>query len=656
MRGKSLYSTELAYKEYPHLHIKDKANPALTHLHKPSDFTPKIPITMKEMSTLEQLRHSCSHVLATAVLRLYPKTQLDIGPPTENGFYYDMDLDQKLDASDLEAIESEMKKIIKENQKFIRVECSREEAFEKIKGFGQERYKSGRLKDIPEGETISFYQNGEFIDLCAGSHVSYTKKIKAFKLLSIAGAYHRGNEKNKQLQRIYGTAFESKEALADYLEQLEQARARDHRKLGKELGLFTIDNDVGQGLILWKPAGAIIREALTDFITDELRAADYGIVYTPHIGKLDLFRTSGHFPYYKESQFAAIPERDEFDKVAQSGVSAGDYASQLESGEMDGFMLRPMNCPMHIKIYDSEPHSYRDLPVRLAEFGTVYRWEKSGELNGMTRVRGFTQDDAHIFCTEDQLAEEIKGCLDLVKTVFQTLDMADYRVRVSLRDPDSSKYVGELESWDKAEEALLRIVRELGVNYTEEPGEAAFYGPKIDFVIKDVLGREWQLGTVQVDYNLPERFDLSYIGADNEKHRPVMIHRAPFGSLERFCGVLIEHFAGSFPTWLAPEQVRILPMNDDLVPEARAIEKLFRAAKIRVSVDAVADKLGAKIRKCHVDKVPNFLVLGRQEAEQGLVKVNSRANKALEGLKTPKEFLGELLENIANKTLPDPKD
>ena len=611
---------------------------------------------MKEMSTLEQLRHSCSHVLATAVLRLYPKTQLDIGPPTENGFYYDMDLDQKLDASDLEAIESEMKKIIKENQKFIRIECSREEAFEKIKGFGQERYKSGRLKDIPEGETISFYQNGEFIDLCAGSHVSYTKKIKAFKLLSIAGAYHRGNEKNKQLQRIYGTAFESKEALADYLEQLEQARARDHRKLGKELGLFTIDNDVGQGLILWKPAGAIIREALTDFITDELRAADYGIVYTPHIGKLDLFRTSGHFPYYKESQFAAIPERDEFDKVAQSGVSAGDYASQLESGEMDGFMLRPMNCPMHIKIYDSEPHSYRDLPVRLAEFGTVYRWEKSGELNGMTRVRGFTQDDAHIFCTEDQLAEEIKGCLDLVKTVFQTLDMADYRVRVSLRDPDSSKYVGELESWDKAEEALLRIVRELGVNYTEEPGEAAFYGPKIDFVIRDVLGREWQLGTVQVDYNLPERFDLSYIGADNEKHRPVMIHRAPFGSLERFCGVLIEHFAGSFPTWLAPEQVRILPMNDDLVPEARAIEKLFRAAKIRVSVDAVADKLGAKIRKCHVDKVPNFLVLGRQEAEQGLVKVNSRANKALEGFKTPKEFLGELLENIANKTLPDPKD
>ncbi|MGB0343970.1 MAG: threonine--tRNA ligase [Coraliomargarita sp.] len=611
---------------------------------------------MKAMSPLEELRHSCSHVLAAAVLRLYPETQLDIGPPTDKGFYYDIDLDKKLDAADLEAIEAEMKKIIKENQKFTRIECSREEAIEKIQESGQERYKLGRLEDIPEGEQVSFYQNGEFIDLCAGSHVGYTKKIKAFKLLSIAGAYHRGDEKNKQLQRIYGTAFPAKEELAEYLDQLEQAKARDHRKLGKELGLFTIDNEVGQGLILWKPAGAIVREALTDFITEELRNAGYGIVYTPHIGKLDLFRTSGHFPYYKESQFAAIPERDEFDKVAEGGVTAGEYADQLESGEMDGFMLRPMNCPMHIKIFDSEPHSYRNLPVRLAEFGTVYRWEQSGELNGLTRVRGFTQDDAHIFCTEEQLADEIRGCLDLVKTVFHTLDMADYRVRVSLRDPDSTKYVGEPESWDKAEEALREIVRELDVSYTEEPGEAAFYGPKIDFVVKDVLGREWQLGTVQVDYNLPERFDLNYIGADNEKHRPVMIHRAPFGSLERFTGVLIEHFAGNFPTWLAPEQVRILPMNDDLVPQAREIEKLLKAAKIRVTVDAVADKLGAKIRKCHIDKVPNFLVLGKQEAEAGMVKVNSRANKSLEGLKTVNEFLAELLENIAAKTLPDPKD
>lgn len=610
---------------------------------------------MKEMSPLEELRHSCSHVLATAILRLYPETQLDIGPPTDNGFYYDIDLDKKLDASDLEAIEAEMKKVIKENQRFTRIECSREEAVEKIEAIGQTTYKIGRLDDIPEGEQVSFYQNGEFLDLCAGPHVGYTKKIKAFKLLSIAGAYHRGDEKNKQLQRVYGTAFPSKDELAEYLEQLEQAKARDHRKLGKELGLFTIDKDVGQGLILWKPDGAIVREALTDFITEELRNAGYGIVYTPHIGKLDLFRTSGHFPYYKESQFAAIPERDEFDKVVKDGLTTGEYASQLDSGDMDGFMLRPMNCPMHIKIFDSEPHSYRDLPVRLAEFGTVYRWEQSGELNGMTRVRGFTQDDAHIFCTEEQLAQEIKGCLDLVKTVFHTLDMADYRVRVSLRDPDSTKYVGEPESWDKAENALREIVRELGVNFTEEPGEAAFYGPKIDFVIKDVLGREWQLGTVQVDYNLPERFDLTYIGPDNEKHRPVMIHRAPFGSLERFTGMLIEHFAGNFPTWLAPEQVRILPMNDDLVPQAREIEKLLKAAKIRVTVDAIADKLGAKIRKCHVDKVPNFLVLGRKEAEEGLVKVNSRVNKDLEGLKKPTEFMTELLQNIASKKLPDQK-
>ena len=611
---------------------------------------------MKNMSPLEELRHSCSHVLAAAISRLYPEVQLDIGPPTDSGFYYDIDLDKRLDASDLEAIEAEMKKVIKENQKFERIECSREEAVAKIKEIGQERYKLGRLDDIPEGEQVSFYKNGEFVDLCAGSHVGYTKKIKAFKLLSIAGAYHRGDEKNKQLQRIYGTAFPSKDELAQYLDQLEQAKARDHRKLGKELGLFTIDQDVGLGLALWKPAGATLREALTDFITEELRNAGYGIVYTPHIGKLDLFRTSGHFPYYKESQFAAIPERDQLDKAIEGGVTTGDYAAQLDSGEMDGFMLRPMNCPMHIKIFDSEPHSYRDLPVRLAEFGTVYRWEQSGELNGLTRVRGFTQDDAHIFCTEEQLADEIRGCLDLVKTVFETLDMADYRVRVSLRDPDSSKYVGEPESWDKAEDALREIVRELGVEYSEEPGEAAFYGPKIDFVVKDVLGREWQLGTVQVDYNLPERFDLTYVGADNEKHRPVMIHRAPFGSLERFTGVLIEHFAGNFPIWLAPEQVRILPMNDDLVPQAREIEKLFKAAKIRVTVDAVADKLGAKIRKCHVDKVPTFLVLGRQEAEQGLVKVNSRTNKSLEGLKKPEEFLTELLANIANKTLPEPKE
>ncbi len=608
------------------------------------------------MSPLEQIRHSCSHVLASAILRLFPETQLDIGPPTENGFYYDIDLDKKLDATDLEAIELEMKKVIKENQKFTRIECSREEAVAKIKEIGQERYKLGRLDDIPEGEQVSFYQNGEFIDLCAGSHVGYTKKIKAYKLLSIAGAYHRGDEKNKQLQRIYGTAFANKEELSEYLERLEQAKARDHRKLGKDLKLFHIDEAGGAGMILWTPNGAVIRQELQDFIMEELRMADYDQVFTPHIGKLGLFRTSGHFPYYKDSQFPPIIEPGTMDRLAQESCSSADLSKMLDSGVIDGYLLRPMNCPMHIKIFDSQPHSYRDLPVRLAEFGTVYRWEQSGELNGMTRVRGFTQDDAHIFCTEEQLGQEIKGCLDLVKFVFNTLDMSDYRVRIGLRDPDSTKYVGEPEKWDKAEEALRQAAQTLEVDYIEEPGEAAFYGPKIDFVVKDVINREWQLGTVQVDYNLPERFDLSYIGADNEKHRPVMIHRAPFGSMERFCGLLIEHFAGNFPIWLAPEQVRILPMNDELVPQAREIEKLLKAAKIRVTVDDIADKLGAKIRKCHVDKVPTFLVLGRQEAEQGLVKVNSRTNASLEGLKTPAEFMGELLQKIADKLLPEPKE
>ena len=571
---------------------------------------------MKNMSPIEELRHSCSHVLASAILRLYPDAKLDIGPPTSNGFYYDIDLDKKLDASDLEKLETEMKKVIKENQKFEKIECSREEAVEKIKASGQERYKIGRLDDIPEGETISFYQNGEFIDLCAGPHVSYTKKIKGFKLLSIAGAYHRADESNKQLQRIYGTAFPSKDELAEYLERLEQAKARDHRKIGKDLKLFHIDDAVGSGLILWTPHGTILRNELQDFISEELRMANYELVCTPQIGKLDLFRTSGHFPYYKDSQFPPILEPGVIDKLALEDSSCAQLSEQLDSGEIDGYLLRPMNCPMHIKIFDSQPHSYRDLPVRLAEFGTVYRWEQSGELNGMTRVRGFTQDDAHIFCTEDQLGNEVKGCLDLVKLVFNTLGMGEYRVRIGLRDPDSSKYVGNPEQWNKAEDALREAAKTLDVDFIEEPGEAAFYGPKIDFVVKDVIGREWQLGTVQVDYNLPERFDLNYIGADNEKHRPIMIHRAPFGSMERFCGLLIEHFAGNFPTWLAPEQVRILPMNDELVAQAREIEKQLKAAKIRVTVDCVADKLGAKIRKCHIDKVPHFIVLGRQEANQ----------------------------------------
>ena len=605
------------------------------------------------MSPLETLRHSCSHVLATAILRLYPDTQLDIGPPTDNGFYYDIDCNKKLDASDLEAIEAEMKKVIKENQKFIRIEATREEAKEKIEASGQTRYKFGRLDDIPEGEAVSFYQNGDFIDLCAGPHVNYTKKIKAFKLLSIAGAYHRGDENNTQLQRIYGTAFPSAQELEDYLEKLEQAKARDHRKLGKELKLFHIDDAVGSGMILWTPNGSIIRNELQNFISEELRKSGYSQVHTPHIGKLGLYRTSGHFPYYKESQFPPVVEPGTLEQLANEGCSCGELSNQLDEGSVDGYLLKPMNCPMHIKIFDSQPHSYRDLPIRLAEFGTVYRWEQSGELNGMTRVRGFTQDDAHLFCTEEQIAEEIAGCLNLVKLVFQTLGMNDYRVRIGLRDTDSNKYVGDSKQWDHAENALRKAAQNLGVDFTEEQGEAAFYGPKIDFVVKDVIEREWQLGTVQVDYNLPERFDLSYIGADNEKHRPVMIHRAPFGSMERFCGVLIEHFAGNFPTWLAPEQVRILPMNDELVDAAKAIESQLSSAKIRCTVDEVADKLGAKIRKAEIAKVPHMIILGKKEAEAGKISVRSRANKELENISNTEDFISSLIEIIETKRLPD---
>ncbi len=631
------------------------------------------------MTPLEELRHSCSHVLATALLRIFPDAKLDIGPPTDTGFYYDIDLDHKLTAEDLAKIEAEMKKVADENQPFLRKEVSREEATEIIKKIGQERYKLGRLADIPEGEKISFYQNGEFIDLCAGTHVRYTSKLKAFKLLSIAGAYHRGDEHNKQLQRIYGTAFPSKEELAQYLDQLEQAKLRDHRKLGRDLKLFVIDEDVGPGLVLWTPNGAIIRQELQNFISEELRKQGYSQVFTPHIGKLALYKTSGHFPYYKDAQFSPIVENDQLARIATEGCSCAEMTARLDAVSakfaeeinrragkeviakdrvkpdemlLDGFLLKPMNCPHHIKIFASQPRSYRDLPVRLAEFGTVYRWEQSGELNGMTRVRGFTQDDAHLFCTEEQVASEVLGCLSLVKVVLTTLGMSDYRVRVGLRDPDSNKYTGDAANWDKAEAACRAAAKTLGVSFTEEPGEAAFYGPKIDFVVKDVIGREWQLGTVQVDYNLPVRFDLSYIGADNAAHRPVMIHRAPFGSMERFCGVLIEHFAGDFPAWLAPEQVRLLPISDKVGDYGHKLLGELKAAGVRATLDEHSDKLGAKIRRAELEKVPYALVLGAKEAEAQSVSVRSRA-RGDEGVAPFAVFLEKLKTEIATRALPE---
>jgi threonyl-tRNA synthetase len=608
--------------------------------------------TMKEMSPLEEIRHSTAHILATAVLRLYPETKLDIGPPTDSGFYYDFDSEISFTPEILVEIEQEMAKVIKENQRFERMEVSREEAKEIIRKMDQEEYKLGRLADIPEGETISFYRNGEFMDLCAGSHVSYTKKIKAFKLLQTAGSYHRGDSSNKQLQRIYGTAFATKDELAKHLEQIEEAKKRDHRTLGKELGLFHIDEMVGQGLVLWKPNGAIVRQELEKFISEELAKQGYSQVYTPHIGKLDLYRTSGHFPYYQDSQYPPIIHRECLTKLAEEGCTCSELSNKLDDGDIEGYMLKPMNCPMHIRIFRSEPRSYRDLPVRLAEFGTVYRWEQSGELNGMTRVRGFTQDDAHLFLREDQLQDEIQGCLGLVKLVFSILGMNDYRVRVSLRDPESDKYVGSPEAWDKAEDALREAVKKLDVDYEEELGEAAFYGPKIDFVVKDVIGREWQLGTVQVDYNLPERFDLSYVGSDNKDHRPVMIHRAPFGSMERFCGVLIEHFAGNFPTWLAPEQVRILPMNDDLVTAAEQCAKEFSKVGIRTGIDRQAAKLGAKIRKAENEKIPHMVILGKREAEEGKVTIRSRNNPELDGTCDLEACVEQISTEIKTKALP----
>ena len=612
-----------------------------------------------QMSDLERLRHSCAHVLATAVLKIWPDAQLAGGPPVENGFYYDIDLKHSITPDDFVRIEEEMRKIVKENQTFEKVVVSRDEAMTLARsgrlGALSERdqvseFKVDLLNEIPEGEEISLYKNGDFWDLCAGPHVGRTGNCKAFKVMSVASAFYKGDNTRPQLQRLYGTCFKNKTMLTEHLEKLEEAKKRDHRKLGKELGIFHIDEAVGQGLILWKPKGALMRRALQDFITEELDKQGYSQVFTPHIGKLDLYRTSGHFPYYQESQYPAIAERDALQKLSEEGATCATLTNGLNDGTIEGYMLKPMNCPHHIKIFASDHHSYRDLPVRLAEFGTVYRWEQSGELGGMTRVRGFTQDDAHLFCTPDQLADEVQSCLALVKKVLTTLGMYDYRVRLSLRDPDSDKYTGDAENWDKAEDALREAVKTLGVDYTEEEGEAAFYGPKIDFVVKDVIGRDWQLGTVQVDYNLPERFDLSYIGPDNKPHRPVMIHRAPFGSLERFGGLLIEHFEGKFPTWLAPEQVRVLPISEKFNEAADKAVAALVDTGVRVSADRNADKVGAKIRLARLDRVPYMLIIGAREAESGTVSVRHRDRDDL-GAMPIDEFVRTIQQEIANREL-----
>jgi threonyl-tRNA synthetase len=575
---------------------------------------------------LYRIRHSAAHIMAQAVKERFAPdgdVRVAIGPPIEDGFYYDFDLPRNLNEEDLVWIENRMKEIIKGSHPFQIREVSAEEARQV---FADEPYKLELIEGLAKGGVdeygnklpedqsprITLYQQDTFVDLCRGPHVRHTGKIKAsaLKLMNVAGAYWRGDEKNKQLTRIYGTAFEKQSDLDEYLKNLEEAKQRDHRKIGKELGLYAIEpNIIGQGLILWMPKGAVIRSQLENFLKSLQVEAGYAPVYTPNIAKVDLFKISGHYPYYKDSQYPPLTDE-----------------------EGNSYLLKPMNCPFHIMIYKQTPHSYRDLPVRLAEFGTVYRWEKSGEVNGMTRVRGFTQDDAHLFCTPDQVEDEFAGVVELTLKVLNTFGLSDYRARVGVRDPNSDKYVGDDSVWEQSTQAILNAVQRFDLPYTVEEGEAAFYGPKLDFVVRDVLKREWQLGTVQVDMNLPERFDLEYVGEDNKSHRPVMIHRAPFGSMERFIGILIEHFGGSFPAWFAPQQAVVVPIADRHNEYGNEVLKQLKAVGMRAEVDDSSNRMNAKIRAAQLQKIPYMLVVGDQEAEQGTVSVRLRSGENLGSL------------------------
>jgi len=560
-------------------------------------------LTKKDPAALGVMRHSAAHIMARAIMKLFPGVQLAFGPTIENGFYYDFDLEHALSEEDFEAIEAEMKTIIKANEVFERIETTRTAALEIVGDLAQEYKVEHITEGLADHDQLSFYRQGEFIDLCRGPHIPSAGAVGAYKLLSVAGAYWKGDSSNKQLQRVYATAFFNKEDLAEHLVLIEEAKRRDHRTLGKQLNLFTISPLVGAGLILWQPKGAIIRSTLENFIRDELQNRGYQPVYTPNIGKIDLYEKSGHYPYYKDSMFAPM---------------------QMEDG--NEYLLKPMNCPHHIMIYKANPRSYRELPLRLAEFGTVYRNEQSGELNGMTRVRGFTQDDAHIFCTADQVPAEFMGCIEMTQHVLKSLGLDNYRVRLGVRDPQSDKYVGSSKLWDHAEKSLIEVCQTLGIEAECEAGEAAFYGPKADFVLTDCLGREWQLGTVQLDYNLPsaERFALEYVGTDNLSHIPVMIHRAPLGSMERFIGMLIEHFAGAFPLWLAPEQVRVLIVSEKFEEYGRQVEQQLKAAGLRVGTDYRAEKIGAKIRDAQLELIPYMFILGGREMESGQVAIRDR--------------------------------
>lgn len=569
--------------------------------------------------------HSSAHLLAEALEVLYPGVKFGIGPAIENGFYYDVDLgDRKLAPEDLVDIENKMRELAKRNVSYDRRAVSKAEAISYFEKKGDE-YKLELISELEDG-TITFYEQGNFVDLCRGPHIPSTGAIKNPKILNIAGAYWRGDSDRPQLTRLYGITFPKKKELDEYLERLELARQRDHRKLGRELELFTFSQKVGPGLPLWLPKGAVLRDTLVEFLKKKQVQRGYQPVITPHIGRLELYKTSGHYPYYSDSQFPPMIEDEEND---------------------EGYLLKPMNCPHHIMIYADRLRSYRELPVRLAEFGQVYRYEQSGELGGLTRVRGFTIDDSHLFCRPDQVKEEFKEVIDLTLSVFRALGFDNFRAQVSLRDPENTdKYVGDDDQWDKAEEAIREAAAEMEIDATEEEGEAAFYGPKLDFMVKDALGRDWQLGTVQLDYNLPERFDISYIGEDNEKHRPVMIHRAPFGSLERFIGVLIEHCGGNFPTWLAPVQVRVLPIAQDLESYAETITSALIKAGIRAEKDFRNEKIGRKIRDAETQKTPYMLILGKREAEEQTVAVRQHGEGAQETVPL-KDFIARIQSEIA---------
>ncbi|OZC01806.1 threonine--tRNA ligase [Rubricoccus marinus] len=603
--------------------------------------------------------HSSAHLMAEALEALYPGIHLGIGPAIDNGFYYDVDLSNtgkdRLTDEDLPAIEAKMKELARGDSRFERREVSKAEAVAYFEEKG-DPYKLELLERLEDGE-ITFYQQGDFVDLCRGPHIPSTKPIKAVKLLSLAGAYWRGDESRPQLTRIYGVSFPKAKQLEEHLERLELAKQRDHRKLGKELELFMFSDKVGPGLPIWLPKGARLRETLVDFLKTEQVARGYEPVITPHIARLDLFRTSGHYPYYSDSQFPPMLEGQKGpalpDGETPEARTHDEASGAATSGDEQGYLLKPMNCPHHTQIYDRKPRSYRDLPVRLAEFGTVYRYEQSGELGGLTRVRGFTQDDAHVFCRPDQVKEEFKAAIDLTMTVLRALDFTDYTAQVSLRDPENTtKYIGDDATWDAAEQAIREAAAEMGLDTVEEEGEAAFYGAKLDFMVKDALGRSWQLGTVQLDYNLPERFDLTYTDENDQRQRPVMIHRAPFGSLERFIGVLLEHTGGNLPLWVAPVQVRILPITDDQNGYAEGVAKELREAGLRVEVDTRSEKTGRKIRDAEVEKVPVMLIVGRKEAEAGTVSVRRHGlgDDSDQGAQSTADLRDALLAEIAAST------